>query len=96
MEAGGRSRVRVEVAENLVEITWGERETLLRRLDDVGGSESIIERFWAVGASWPVVLNDEQRSRLHVTLERWGGSFLHNGLACLLVALLHADQSSRQ
>jgi hypothetical protein len=96
MEASGLARVRVEVAENLVEITWGERETLVKRLHDVGGSEAIIERFWAVGATWPVVLNEWQRSRLRVTLERWGGSVLHDGLARLLVALLHADQGSRQ
>jgi hypothetical protein len=88
--------VRVEVTEILVEITWVERETLLRRLHDVARAESIIERFWAVGTSWPVVLDDWQRSRLRVTLERWGGSFLHDGLARLLVALLHADQRSLQ
>lgn len=94
MGASGLARVRV--AENLVELSWEEREALLERLHDVGGSEAIIERFWAVGASWPVVLDDEQRSRLRGALERWGGSFLHAGLARLLVALQHADQSSLQ
>jgi hypothetical protein len=96
MEASRFPCVRVDVAENLIELTWVERETLLQRLHDVGGSESIIERFWAVGASWPVELNEWQQSRLRVTLERWAGSFLHDGLARLLVALLHADQGSRQ
>jgi hypothetical protein len=78
MGASGLARVRV--AENLVEISWEERETLLERLHDVGGSEAIIERFWAVGASWPVVLNDEQRSWLRGALERWGAAFYTRGL----------------
>jgi hypothetical protein len=91
MGASRLSRVQVEVAEDLVEITWDERTVLLDKLGDAAGSGSIIERFWAVGASFPVVLNDLQRSLLRVTLERWGITALPDGLARLLVALVKAD-----
>jgi hypothetical protein len=87
--------VHVEVAENLVEITWDERDRLLDKLGDVAGSETIIERFWAAGASWPVVLDDQQRSLLRVTLELWGVSVLPDGLARLLIALVRADPGGR-
>jgi hypothetical protein len=91
MEASRLDRVHIEVAENLVEITWDERDTLLRRLRIVSGCDTIIERFWAVGASSPVELDDEQRSRLRVMLELWGVSVLPDGLARLLLALVQAD-----
>ena len=53
MEANRLDRVHIEVAENIVEITWDERDTLLVKLRDVAGCETIIERFWAVGrAGW--------------------------------------------
>ncbi len=81
----------VEVGENLVEITWDERTALLDKLSDMADSGTIIERFWAAGASIPVVLNDEQRSRLRVMLELWGVSVLPDGLARLLLALVQAD-----
>jgi hypothetical protein len=93
MGANRLSLVHVEVAENLVEITWDERSALLDKLGDAAGSETIIERFWAVGASRPVVLNDVQRSRLRVTLELWDVTALPDGLARLLVALVKADPS---
>ena len=91
MDASQIGRVHVEVAENLVEITWDERDTLLRRLRIVGGCDTIIERFWAVGASRPVELDDEQQARLRVMLELWGLSVLPDGLARLLIALVQAD-----
>jgi hypothetical protein len=91
METSRLARVHVEVAENLVEITWGERDTLLDKLRFVTGCETIIERFWSAGASRPVELDDEQRSRLRVTLELWGVSVLPDGLARLLIALVQAD-----
>ena len=86
MEGSRLDRVHIEVAENLVEITWEERDRLLEKLRTVAGCETIIERFWAVGASLPVELNDEQRSRLRVALELWGVSVLPDGLARLLIA----------
>jgi hypothetical protein len=91
METSRLARVHIEVAENLVEITWGERDTLLDKLRFVAGCETIIERFWSVGASSPVELDDEQRSRLRVTLELWGVSVPPDGLARLLIALVQAD-----
>jgi hypothetical protein len=43
--------------------------------------------------SKPVDLDAGQRSRLRVTLELWGVSVLPDGLAELLIALVHADPS---
>ena len=86
------SRVDIEIAENLVEITWDERERLLDKLRDVAGCDTIIERFWAVGASIPVELDDEQQTRLRVALEFWEQrNPLPDGLARLLDALFNAD-----
>ncbi len=91
MEASRLDRVQVDVAEEIVEIAWDERDTLLRKLRTVAGCETIVQKFEAVGASSPVELGDEQRSRLRVTLELWGVSVLPDGLARLLVALVRAD-----
>ncbi len=91
MEASRLDRVQVDVAEEIVEIAWDERDTLLRKLRTVAGCETIVQKFEAVGASCPVELGDEQRSRLRVTLELWGVSVLPDGLARLLVALVRAD-----
>jgi hypothetical protein len=93
MEASRLTRVHVEVAENLVEITWDERDMLIAHLRAVAGHNSIIERFWAVGASKPVVLDNDERSRLRVMLELWGLTVLPDGLARLLLALVQADPS---
>jgi hypothetical protein len=82
--------VQIEVAENPVEISWDERETLLERLHDVAGSETIIERFWAVGASLPVVLDDGQQAQLLVALDRWSAGELPDGIARLREALERA------
>jgi hypothetical protein len=93
MGASQVARVHVEVADNLVEITWDERTALLDKLSDIADSETIVERFWSGGASRPVVLDDEQRSRLRVMLELWGITALPDGLARLMIALVRADPS---
>jgi hypothetical protein len=90
--AGHLNRAQVDVAGTIVEITWSERATLLRKLQTVAGGDTIVEQLIdAVGASVPAELDDEQRSRLRVTLERWGFSVLPDGLEQLLVALVRAD-----
>lgn len=91
MQGSRLDPVRVNVAGEIVEISWDERDALLDKIRNVSGCETIIERFWAAGASRPVELNDEQRSRLRVTLELWGLSVLPDGLAHLLIALVRAD-----
>ena len=91
MEASRLHRVQIDVAGNIVAITWDERDKLLVKLRTVAGCEKVIQRFEAVGAGRPVDLNDEQRSRLRVTLELWGVSVLPDGLARLLIALVQAD-----
>jgi hypothetical protein len=91
MEASRLDRVQVNVTGDVVEISWDERDALLARLRTVAGCERIVQRFEAVGASRPVQLNEEQRSRLRVTLELWGVSVIPDGLDQLLIALVRAD-----
>ena|ERR1019366_7801071 len=91
MESSRLDRVQIDVAGEIVEIAWKERDRLLRRLRAVAGCEKVVQHFEAAGASRPVQLDDEQRSRLRVTLELWGDSVLPGGLARLLAALVRAD-----
>src|SRR5258706_12849833 len=91
MESSGLDRVHVDVEGEIYEITWDERDVLLAKLRNILGCESIIERFWAAGATSPVYLDGEQRSRLRVRLELWGIRVLPDGLADLLIALVRAD-----
>ena len=71
MEASRLDRVRIDVAGNFVEITWDERDTLLGKLRVLAGCETIVQNFAeAVGASRPVELDDEQRSRLRLDAQR--------------------------
>jgi hypothetical protein len=91
MGASRLACVHVEIADNLVEITWDERAALLDKLSDIADSGTTIERFWSSGASRTVILNDEQRSQLRVTLELWGVNALPDGLARLHLALVQPD-----
>jgi hypothetical protein len=91
MEARRLDRVQVDVAGEIVEISWGERDKLLGKLRVLDGCETIVQNFEAVGASRPVELDDDQRSRLRVMLELWGITLLSKELAHLLVVLVRAD-----
>ena len=91
MQASRLDRVHIDVEGEIYEIAWDERDALLDNLSSVAGYETIIERFWAVGASTPVYLDAEQRLRLRVALELWGLTELPDGLADLLIALVRAD-----
>jgi hypothetical protein len=95
MAAGRLDRVQVDVSGEIIEISWGERDALLEKLETIAGCDAIVEKFDAVGASRPVQLDDEQRSRLRVALELWGVSVLPDGLARLLIALVRADPGGR-
>ena len=91
MEAGRLDRVRVDVAGEIVEITWDERDVLLEELAFAEGTKSIRERFEAVGASRPVELDAEQRARLRGALDDWGEDRLQpEGIARLHAALRSA------
>ena len=49
---GNRSdAVRVDVAGNVVEIAWAERDWLLKKIQVVSGFQAIVGKFEAVGAS---------------------------------------------
>jgi hypothetical protein len=92
MEASRLDRVQVDVAGEIVEITWDERGKLLEKLRTVAGCDTIVFQFEAVGASGPVELEDGERGHLRVALEFWEGvSVLPDGIACLLVALVQGD-----
>jgi hypothetical protein len=91
MASGGLDKVQVDVTGEIVEITWADRDTLLAKLRFIPGTDPIIDRFVAVGASRPVELNDEQQHRLREALELWGVRVLPDGLARLLVALVRAN-----
>lgn len=68
MESSRLDRVRVDVAGEVVEISWHERDMLLQELSFVAGSKTIREKFEAVGASRTVELDGVERSHLRAAL----------------------------
>ena len=92
METSRLDRVRVDVAGEIVEITWDERDTLLEELAFAEGTKPIRERFEAVGESRPVELDVQERTRLRVALDNWGEDRLQpEGIARLHAALVRAE-----
>jgi len=94
MGASRLDRVKVDVAGEIVEITWDEREALLRRIDTVASCQSIVDKFEAVGATRAVELCDaNERGHLRLELKLWEKrqAVLPDGLARLLIALVQAD-----
>ena len=71
VQVGRPDAVRVEVAANLVEISSGERDRLLKKLWVVSGFDAIMAKFEAAGSSTPVHLDLVERLRLRVALEVW-------------------------
>jgi hypothetical protein len=91
MEPGRLDRVRIDVAGEMVEISWRERDMLLEELAFVEGTKAIREKLEAVGASRPVELDDEERSRLRRALEQWDRDVVQpDGLDRLHRALMRA------
>jgi hypothetical protein len=92
VDAGRLDRITVDVAGALVEISWAERDELLFKLRFVAGCETIVEKFEAVGANRPVVLDDDERLRLRVALEVWKREVMPpGGFEDLLATLVRAD-----
>jgi hypothetical protein len=84
--------VRIDVAGEIVTITWHERDVLLEELAWVAETKTIRLKFEAVGASRPVELDAGQRSRLRKALDEWGVDRLQPaGIAPLHAALARAD-----
>jgi hypothetical protein len=73
------NRVRVSTHDGEFDLDWNEREELIATLSAVPGSESVIERFRAVGATRPVELTDEQKALVASTIDagRGLGEALH-------------------
>jgi hypothetical protein len=85
-------RVHVDLAGEIVMLTWDERDTLLEELAFAEGTKAIRERFEAVGASRPVELDAEQRERLRTALDEWGSDRLQpEGIARLHAVLGWTD-----
>jgi hypothetical protein len=93
MERSRLDQVHVDVAGNVVEIAWVEREWLLRKIETVAGFETIVAQFIAVGASRLVELDFEERARLRAALEVWERELI-DGLVRLLDALVQAAPRS--
>jgi hypothetical protein len=89
VEVSRLDRFRIDVKGNVVEISWAEREWLLRKIETVAGFETIVAQFVAVGASRPVELDFDERARLRAALEVWERE-LTDGLVRLLGALVQA------
>lgn len=89
MEQSRLDQVHVDVAGNIVEIAWAERDWLLEKIRVVAGFETIVAKFEAVGASRPVELDFDDRARLRGPLELWERQ-LPDGLVRLLTALVQA------
>jgi hypothetical protein len=94
MEAGKPRRVRIDLAGDIIEITWSDRDVLLEELAFARGAKDIRERF-EVGASGPVELDAEQQARLRAALDDWGEDRLQpEGIARLHAALAQAGPNS--
>lgn len=93
MEETRLDRVRVQVADETVEITWDEREALLTRLRDTHKRETIVAKFNAVMATRAVVLNPDEQEPVRAVLRLWDQDEhgLPDGLVGLLSALVRAD-----
>jgi hypothetical protein len=92
VEAGRLDRVQVDVAGEIIVISWHERDVLLEELAWAEGTKSIRVKFEAVGASRPVGLDAEERARLRTALDAWGSDRLQpEGIARLHAALARAE-----
>jgi hypothetical protein len=79
MEVSRFDRVQVDVAGEIVEISWDERDTLLGKLRSVAGSVAVGAKFEAVGASRPVELDGDERAHLRTVLELWASGCCRTG-----------------
>ena len=90
--AGGRIDLDVNVAGEIVVLTWHERDALLEELAFAEGMKAIRERFEAIGETQTVELDAEQRSQLRTALDNWGSDRLQpEGIARLHAALVRAE-----
>jgi hypothetical protein len=76
----------INVNGNRVEITWAERDWLLKKIAGVAGYQTIVAKLHSVEASGPVEFDFGERSRLRAPLESWERD-LPDGLTQLLEAL---------
>ena len=91
MEANRSDAVRVGVAADVVEISYDERDRLVRKLTIVSGFDAIIDKFAAADSGGTVVLDLGDRLRLRAALEAWANSGeLPGGIGRLLSALVQA------
>jgi hypothetical protein len=93
MEASRLDRVLINLAGEVVQITWAERDTLLEELAFAAETKPIRVKFEAVGASRPVELDADDRAHLRKALDEWGSDRLQpDGIARLHAALVRAGR----
>jgi hypothetical protein len=91
VEANRSDAVRVGVAADVVEISYDERDRLVRKLTIVSGFDPIIDKLASADSGGTVVLDLTDRLRLRAALEAWVNSGeLPEGIARLLSALVRA------
>lgn len=94
MESSGPGKVHIDVAGELVEISWDEREELLERIRIVAEDRAIVAKFEAAGTRRPVELDQKELGRLRMTLELWKAIALEDlpdGIESLLTAVAKED-----
>jgi hypothetical protein len=92
MEASRLDQVPIDVAGNIVQISWAERDLLLLELAMAADTKTIRVKLEAVGTSRPVELDADDRAHLRKALDEWGSDRLQSyGIARLHAALIQAD-----
>ena len=66
------SRVQVQLASQSrpLEISWADRDKLIRRIGNLQSARAVVARFESVGAS-PVELSDDEKGFLVVAIKAW-------------------------
>jgi hypothetical protein len=92
IEASRLDQVRIDVAGEIVQISWDERDVLLKELAFAADTKPIRVKFETVEASRPVELDAADRAHLRKALDEWGSDRLQpDGLARLHAVLIQAD-----
>ena len=80
--------MRIDVAGEIVEISWNDRDILLEELAWAADTKSIRVRLEAAEPGHPIELDADQRARLSAALDDWGSDRLQpEGIARLHKAL---------
>jgi hypothetical protein len=91
MEPIRLDQVRIDVAGEIIMISWTERDVLLEELAFAADTKGLRIKFEAVGRSGLVELDADERAGLRKALDDWGSDRLQSyGIARLHAALVQA------